>query len=64
MGLEDLLKEIECADAEKVEDIISAAFKRKRELYPQWDLIYLAMPKNKPEERKATLEYFWKLYKE
>ena len=44
------------ADAESVDRILNAIFTRRRELFPEWDMIYLALPRNNPEERKLVLE--------
>ena len=44
------------AGAETVDQILDAAFKRRRELFPDWDMIYFALPKNNPKERKMILE--------
>lgn len=47
---------IAAADAESVDRILNAVFTRRRELFPDWDMIYFALPKNNPEERKVVLE--------
>lgn len=52
---EDLLRQIACADEMEIEDILSIAMKRKEELYPQWDMVYLALQKDDLEKRRATL---------
>ena len=39
----------------EIEDILSTAMKRKEELYPQWDMVYLALQKDDLEKRRATL---------
>lgn len=52
---EDLLRQIACADKMEIEDILSTAMKRKEELYPQWDMVYLALQKDDLEKRRATL---------
>ena len=55
---EKLLAMIQKADAESIDYILDAAMRRKRELYPDWELFYCAAPKGMitgPEEmiRKA-----------
>ena len=47
---------IAAADAESVDRMLDAVFSRRRELFPKWDMIYLALPRNNPEERKLVLE--------
>ena len=47
---------IENADEEMVDCIIELAFQRRRKLFPDWDMIYFALPKNDPAERKRLLE--------
>ena len=55
MELEELLIRISKMEPESLEVILNAAFERKRELYPDWDIIYLALPKEDWQERKRTL---------
>jgi len=52
MCMEELLKTIEAADTVQIEDILAAAMRRKRELYPDWEIVYCAARKrevNGPE---------------
>ena len=53
---DELLKQIGKMDADTIEKLTDAVFERKRELFPQWDIVYLAMPKNNWEERKRILD--------
>ena len=53
MHIEKLLKEIEKANILQVDYILDSAMKRKRELYPDWEIFYCAAQKtriNSPEE--------------
>ena len=53
----ELISVIQSADASELEDILDAAIKRKRELFPDWDILYLAIPKNDADERMRTYDY-------
>lgn len=50
MSLEELMKRIEQSDKEEIIDVLDAAMKRKRELYPDWDIIYYAGKKGEKDE--------------
>lgn len=52
MKLEKMMTRIRCADPEEIEKLISAVLRRKRELFPEWDVVYFALPKKDKEERK------------
>ena len=60
MRMNIMMQEIRKADPAEIDMILEAAVARKRELYPQWEMVYIALPKNDPEERKRTLEWVWK----
>ena len=60
MDMKKVLESIRNADTTEIGDILEAAVQRKRELYPEWEMVYLALPKNDPQERKRTLEWVWK----
>ena len=57
MSVEELRKQISNADSAQIDIILEAAFARKRELYPQWDIQYMALPKDDLEERRKILEF-------
>jgi hypothetical protein len=57
MSVEELRKQIRKADREQIDILLEAAFARKRELYPQWDIQYMALPKDDWEERRRILEF-------
>ena len=54
--LETILEDIKQADDYEIYEIVTAAMDRYREVYPEWEIMYLAVPKNNPEERKRILE--------
>ena len=57
MSVEELRRQISNADVAQIDILLEAAFARKRELYPQWDIQYMAMPKDDWEERRKILEF-------
>ena len=58
--LTELFKTIQSADASDIDDILHIAIERKRYLFPDWDILYLAVPKNDKEAQSKTLEYIQK----
>ena len=52
MSVEELKRQIGNADITQIDVLLEAAFARKRELYPQWDIQYMALPK----DVKVTIE--------
>ena len=58
--LDELVEKIASADEEEIEYILTAAVERKRELYPTWEITYLALPKDHIDERLRTLEFIRK----
>lgn len=53
---DELIKQIGKMDADTIEKLTDVVFERKRELFPQWDIVYLTLPKNNWEERKRILD--------
>ena len=58
--LDELVEKIVAADEEDIEHILTATIERKRELYPTWEITYLALPKDHIDERLQTLEFIRK----
>lgn len=46
---------IEEAGKEEIDELLAAAIERKRELFPQWEILYLALPKGDTQKWKETL---------
>ncbi len=44
------------ADFQDLEDIQNVLRIRYAELFPDWDIVYLALPKGDPQARKSHLE--------
>lgn len=53
----DFVEMIRSADADDLELILTVALERKRQMFPQWDIIFLALPKYDEAERADTLEF-------
>lgn len=43
------------ASAEQTDAVLRAAVKRRQELYPDWDVAYVALPKNDTKRRSEML---------
>lgn len=54
--IESMLQRIRQLDASQLEPILMAALDRKRELFPQWDILYITMPKDDPIQRSLIAE--------
>jgi len=50
MRKDELINGITEADAAQIDDILDAVIRRKRVLYPDWEIIYYAGKKNEPED--------------
>lgn len=57
MTQKEVLEKIEAAQRGEIQDYVKAAFCRYQELYPEWDITYMAIPKNDPEKRRQTIQY-------
>ena len=51
MELDAVLSFIEKADENMVNCILDAVFDRRSELFPAWETVYFALPRNDKEER-------------
>ena len=49
MNIEKTLFQISKANDQELNNIIDAVVDRHAELYPQWDLTFLALPHNDPQ---------------
>lgn len=54
--MDEILKKIEEADQSEIDELLSTAIERKRELFPEWEILYLAMPKNNTQQWKEILD--------
>ena len=56
--LSKVLEFIRQADDSQISTIIQALVSRYGEVYPDWDVTFLSLPKNDPEERKNLIQHF------
>jgi len=54
---------IERACRKQIDEILNAAMRRKETLFPNWEICYLALPKNDRENRQRILEKMLELEK-
>ena len=62
MDRREVLSAIAEADEDFVEDILTAAMKRKQQLYPDWDIRYLVAPRTGGERQRY--ERAWRVLTE
>ena len=55
--MEEIVNYIQNASAAEIDIIMEEVFKRKRKLYPDWDIQYLAVPLEDREDRQKTLAF-------
>ena len=56
MTLEDIILFISQADDTQLNDITSALTARYKVLFPDWEVVYLALPLQDPERREQLWE--------
>ena len=56
MELADVLRKIEQANDEEINDIIEAVIHRYQICYPGWEVLFLSVPKCDGEERKKQAD--------
>lgn len=61
MNLEQLLQSVSQSSPEEITDILQACMERYRTLFPNDEILYLALPKNDPKERKRLLKIIRKM---
>ena len=63
MTLDDILVFISQADDGQLNEITTALSARYKVLFPEWDVLYLAMPLDDPERQAEILEQVQKIYR-
>lgn len=53
MPMDELIRAIERADEENIQDVLSAAIGRYRELYPGWKMLFISVDPNAMDERSV-----------
>ncbi len=64
MDKEKVLLEISEADDDFIEDILTVAMKRKQQLYPDWEIRYLAVPGEAAGQQRQRYERAWQVLAE
>ena len=60
MPMDEVIRAIEQADVENMQDLLKATMKRYRELYPKWKILYLSAKADATDEQsKAILELIY-----
>ena len=61
MPMDEVIRAIETADVENIQDVMQASIKRYKELYPGWKMLFLSAQADATDERsKAILEWISK----
>lgn len=61
MPMDEVIRAIEQTDGENIQDVIQAAMKRYRELYPQWRMLCMSAQVDASDARsKAIREWIQK----
>ena len=55
MPMDEVIRAIEKADKEDIQDILHAAMERYRELYPDWKIQFVSVDPNAMDERSVKL---------
>lgn len=63
MDMDLLLSQIYQADSIQIDTLLDAVFARKRELFPQWDIQYWALPKDDWDQRDQVLSFILEMEK-
>lgn len=53
--MDEVYMKIEEAGVEEIDELLSAAIDRKRELFPEWEILYLALPKRDTQKWQEIL---------
>ena len=57
MNFENVLEYIKNMNAEEIDLTMQALIDRKREIYADWEIVYMAVPKENPVEREMSILY-------
>ena len=55
MPMDEVIRAIEQTDVENIQDLVQAAMKRYRELYPNWKMLYLSAKADATDERSLAI---------
>lgn len=57
MTLEQVLAYIDAADDDEINQIIDALTVRYRQVYPDWEVAFLSLPRHDRKRRREILEF-------
>ena len=55
MPMDEVIRAIERADMEDIQDVVQAVIGRYRELYPHWEILFLSADTNATDERSLKI---------
>ena len=53
--MDEVIRKIECADAENIQDLLRAVMNRYRELYPEWKILFLSADQNATDAKSLEM---------
>ena len=53
-----ILRCIREADAKEIDEILNAATERRRQLVPDWEMVFFARPKQTPQEGEEEFQNY------
>ena len=57
MKFENVMEYIKNMNAGEIDLAMHALIERKREIYADWEMVYMAIPKEDPVERAQSIQY-------
>lgn len=55
MPMDEVIRAIEQTDIENMQDLLQATMKRYRELYPQWEIMFISADTQATDERSKIM---------
>ena len=55
MPMDEVIRAIEQTDSENIQDVLGAVFRRYRELYPNWKILFLSANRDDPGDHNQRL---------
>ena len=63
ISFDEVLQKIESADDHEIEQIMDAVRKRFAGAFPDWEVLYISLPKHNEKERQKTLDYLLRYFR-
>lgn len=61
MDREKMLEFVSQAEEEDIGQMITEIIRRQKELYPDWEGMYISFPLKSPDECRRIMETIWKI---